>query len=42
MKKVIIISTSFRPDTIHYDFYDGDERNCIPWDTLAEFLNKNL
>ena len=42
MKKVIVITTSLHPNTIHRDLYDDGERNCIPWDTLAEFLNKNL
>lgn len=26
----------------HCDLYDGGEGNYIPWDTLAEFFNKNL
>ena len=42
MKKVIVISTSLRPGATHCDLYDGSEGNFIPWDTLAEFFNKNL
>ena len=36
-KQLLII-----PGATHCDLYDGGEGNYIPWDTLAEFLNKNL
>lgn len=42
MKKVTVISTSLRPDATHCDLYDGSEGNCIPWDSLAEFLERIL
>ncbi len=36
-KQLLII-----PEATHCDLYDGGEGNYIPWDTLAEFFNKNL
>ena len=36
-KQLLII-----PGATHCDLYDGGEENYIPWDTLAEFFNKNL
>ena len=36
-KQLLII-----PGATHCDLYDGGEGNYIPWDTLAEFFNKNL
>lgn len=36
-KQLLII-----PGASHCDLYDGGEGNYIPWDTLAEFFNKNL
>lgn len=42
MKKVTVISTSLRPDATHCDLYDGSEGNFIPWDSLAEFLERIL
>ena len=36
-KQLLII-----PGATHCDLYDGGEKNYIPWDTLAEFFNKNL
>ncbi len=30
------------PGATHCDLYDGGEKSFIPWDTLAEFFNKNL
>ncbi len=36
-KQLLII-----PGASHCDLYDGGEGNFIPWDTLAEFFNKNL
>ena len=36
-KQLLII-----PSATHCDLYDGGEGNYIPWDTLAEFFNKNL
>ncbi len=36
-KQLLII-----PGATHCDLYDGGECNYIPWDTLAEFFNKNL
>ena len=36
-KQLLII-----PGATHCDLYDGGSNNYIPWDTLAEFFNKNL
>ena len=36
-KQLLII-----PGATHCDLYDGGEENYIPWDTLADFFNKNL
>ena len=36
-KQLLII-----PGATHCDLYDGGTGNYIPWDTLAEFFNKNL
>ena len=36
-KQLLII-----PGATHCDLYDGGEGNYIPWDTLAEFFNRNL
>ena len=36
-KQLLII-----PGASHCDLYDGGEGNYIPWDTLAEFFEKNL
>ena len=36
-KQLLII-----PGATHCDLYDGGEKNYIPWDTLAEFFNKNM
>ena len=36
-KQLLII-----PGANHCDLYDGGSNNYIPWDTLAEFFNKNL
>ena len=36
-KQLLII-----PGATHCDLYDGGEKHYIPWDTLAEFFNKNL
>ncbi|MBR3412123.1 MAG: alpha/beta hydrolase [Bacteroidales bacterium] len=36
-KQLLII-----PGATHCDLYDGGEKNYIPWDTLADFFNKNL
>ena len=36
-KQLLII-----PGATHCDLYDGGEGDYIPWDTLAEFFNKNL
>lgn len=36
-KQLLII-----PGASHCDLYDGGEGNYIPWDTLAEFFNRNL
>ncbi len=36
-KQLLII-----PGATHCDLYDGGSNSYIPWDTLAEFFNKNL
>ena len=36
-KQLLII-----PGATHCDLYDGGTGNYIPWDTLADFFNKNL
>ena len=36
-KELLII-----PDATHCDLYDGGNGDYIPWDTLADFFNKNL